>query len=412
MKKISLTLLILLVLSLSACGKEPLAETLPVETESETTASVETKPEVAYLTAEVNGIPAVLETLSRGDTVDIVEAFDEKHYVVKLDEGYGLVEKNLVRLESEPAYEAWTGYSYHNTTLFDNYRLTGDPVKNLASNTKLEVLEDLGWCLLVELEGKNAYVKPENLARNPIIGSRESNGGDSKKEGSFSEREGTGEDGGDIWLQHSGNLTFLATITPQKGNVSGKATVLADGTDVVLGYFHRGDLIPVIGEADTDGRLTVSLDGLYATVSGDCILAEGEEPYEQWEGRSTYGAALYEDYWMLGSPVDRLNADKSVTVLYELENCYLVEAGNVTGYVGKNMVTPVRTESIPEETAAKQADQSEKLDPMPTKPSSSATAPDAETTAPTETEPTVDSSAENAGTDTGKTDLEWTPPVL
>lgn len=105
-----LLFILLLTLSLSACGKKPPAETMPVETAAETTVPMETEPETEYVTAQVNGIPAVLATLSRGDTVDVVDTFDAKHFVVKLDVGYGLVEKKLVHPEGEAEYEPWTGY--------------------------------------------------------------------------------------------------------------------------------------------------------------------------------------------------------------------------------------------------------------------------------------------------------------
>ena len=38
-------------------------------------------------------------------------------------------------------------------TLEDYYRLAGTPVKRLTANTKVQVLDDLGWCVLVEYEG-------------------------------------------------------------------------------------------------------------------------------------------------------------------------------------------------------------------------------------------------------------------
>ena len=65
MKRFFCLLIGVLVLLLSACAKEPSVETLPAESVAETTVPVETEPELAYVTAQVNGVPAVLKTFSR-----------------------------------------------------------------------------------------------------------------------------------------------------------------------------------------------------------------------------------------------------------------------------------------------------------------------------------------------------------
>lgn len=406
---------------LSGCRKQPPVETTPVETIPEVTVPAETEPEVEYMTAEVNGIPAVLATFSRGDTVDLVKAFDEKHYVVKLEVGYGLVEKNLVRPEEEAPYVPWTGYAYHNAEVYDNYRLTGKAEKILATNTEVEVLDDLGHCVLVNHEGSIGYMKQELLAKNPAV-YKEGNGGNSGSGKESSNHGTTGKDGGDISLRSAGKITFLATVAPQNGNARGRAEVLADGTDVVLGYFDRGDKIPVVRESAGKDQLTVCLDGLYATVSGSYVRAEGEKSYEQWEGSSQYGTKIYRDFWMQESPIDRLNADTEITVLCELENCYLVEAGGVTGYVPKDMVTPVKPE--PSAPPAKIPEKNEDTNPKPAQPTDSAKEPtdgnsgNAETkpeegkNPPPETKPTEENAGGNPGTDSGNTKTEWTPPML
>ena len=419
MKRKMLLLLILVALLLSACRKKPQEETLPPQTMPETTAPVETGPELEYMTAQINGIPAVLETFSRGDTLNVVQAFDERHYVVKLETGYGLVEQNLVRLEEEGTYEAWTGYATHKAELYDNYRLAGDPVKQLASNTKVQVLDDLGWCVLVEHEGSTGYMKQELLTRSTHNGS-----GAGKTPAGSEAPSGAGQDGGEISLHQSPRLTLLATVAPQKGNPRGRATVLADGTDVVLGYFDRGDRIPVLKDTVDADRLTVYLDGLHAAVSGEYLCTQARQTYQIWEGRSKHGAQIYEDFWMLGSPVDRLNADVEITVLQELENCYLVEAGEVTGYLAKDMVTPVKAEpepAVPSPTKPSQSGNASPAPAAPTVPSTPAEAPDsgnsddadrkpeAGTTPPPATAPTEGNAGGNAG---GNTAPEWTPPML
>ena len=151
MKNRMILLCVLLILLVCGCGKKKQAEVLPVETQPESTAAAE--PELVSVTAQVNGIPAVLTTLSRGDWVDVVGSFDEQHYAVKLDAGYGLVEKNLVRMDTQPEFQPWTGYAYRNAEVYDNYHLAGTPARMLDANETVEVLENLGWCYLVRQNG-------------------------------------------------------------------------------------------------------------------------------------------------------------------------------------------------------------------------------------------------------------------
>lgn len=432
MKKRVAILFVLILLAASGCAKKPPEETLPADTVPETTAPAAegTVPELMYATAEVNGIPAVLATVSRGDTVEVVESFDEKHYVLKLEAGYGLVEKNLVRMTTEPAFEAWTGYAYHNATIYDNYRLAGEPVQKLSTNTQVEVLDDLGWCYLVSYDNTSGYMTPESLAGKPI-----SNGGKEKSSPNGEEAQPAGgEDGGEIYLRFQGKVTLLSTITPQKGAVSGKAQVLADGTEVVLGYFDRGDRLPLLAqETAAEGYRTVYLDGLTASVSEAYILLEGEQSFSSWEGSSKYNAALYDDFWMLGSPSDRLNSNTKVQVLYELENCYLVEAEGATGYLAKDKVTPAEA-SDPQETTAPDNSKAQSgntgTGPAPTQPApekdtasgktpdqgNAQAKPEKESTPTPETNPTESPSGGDGGsTESAPSENpkpEWTPPML
>lgn len=360
-------------LLMTACSKKTPAETLPVETEP----TEATTPAPEYATAQTNGIPAVLETLGRGDSVDIVKSFDEAHYIVKREVGYGLVEKNLVRMEAEPAYEAWTGYAYQNAKVYGNYRLAGEPVRMLDVNTGVQVLDDLGWCCLVEVDGMTGYMKQATVAKNALNTGKSDSG--KKTPSSTPDGGNAGQDGGEISLALGGKITLLSTLAPQEGAVSGKAVSLADETQVILGYFDKGDKIPVVEKNEKDGSLTICLDGIYAKIPGDQVQTTEEEPYAAWEGETEQIISVYADRWMLGTPIDRLNAGTVVKVLFELENCYLVEVNGITGYVAKGEVAPAE----PEETEATQA--TEATVPAETKPKKDTTA--TEPTDPEETEP-------------------------
>ncbi len=347
MKKLVLALLVLALAFTCGCAKEDPAptETVPATTVPETTVPETTEatvpaPELVYGTAEVNGVAAVLDTLSRGDMVDVVDSFDEKHYVLKTESGYGLVEKNLVRVAGEPQPELWTGYALYNAELHSDFRMTGEPLKKLKSNAKVEVLDDLGWCYFVQYEEVSGYMALEDVSKYP----RKSGSGNGGGGGG-----GGGADGGDIQLQFNGGVTLLSLFTPQEGNVSGQATVLADGVEVILGYFDRGEQIPIVAEAgfaeEKKGCHTVYLNGLYTYVSETLVRMEGEEPYAEWEGYSKYKAVMYEDLWLHNVLLERMNTNTKVRVLFELENCYLVETDGLTGYMPKDKVSQFKNSS-------------------------------------------------------------------
>lgn len=339
MKKVLLILLAAALLCAGCSAETP--ETVPTETIPETTSAPETTappetteetipvPEVTYVTAKADGVAAVLQTLSRGDTVDVVGEFDEDHYVIRTEEGYGLVEKSLLRVSTAEAFEGYTGYARYNAEFHTNFRLSGEPAQKLKTNTKVEILDDLGWCWLVELDGETGYISTESVSKSPIKGSS----GNSSA------------DGGDISLSVPG-IVPLFSMVPQTGDVTGEAMVLADGTEVILGYFDRGDEIPVVAEEgfaeDREGYHSVYLEGLYVYVEQTMTRGEGEAEYEAWDGYAKYKAALYDNRWAMGEEIQSLKTNTVVHVLEELEDSYLVEIDGETGFVPKDMVSKTR----------------------------------------------------------------------
>ena len=426
MKRVlTIALVLALVLTAAGCGKKQEPEaTLP-----ETTAPmVEAEPELVYATAQINGIPAILAERSRGDKVDVVGAFDEKHYAVKLETGYGLVEKNLVRMEGEPVFESWTGYAYRDAAVYDNYRLAGEPAKRLEANAEVKVLEDLGGCCLVEYDGGSGYMREESLASHAVSEDR-------------STPSAGGEDGGEISMGISGKLNLLSVVTPQYGDVSAKAEVLADKTQIVLGYFDRGDRIPVVKGSEAENMLTISLDGLTAKIEGTYVLMEGESAPEIRLGKTTDIVSLYADRWMQNSPIDRLNSGTQLKILCELEGCCLVEAAGTVGYLktaGVAIEEAAEKETEPakqEEKEASKPTEATKPAPdtkpteapsggketepttapttpptTPTEPSKPATEPSEPVTEPTQPPPTTASTEPPETKPTSPP--EWTPPML
>ena len=353
MKRITLVLLCLVLLLTVGCAKqEPVATTeattQPTTAPTETTAPpTEPLPQTEEATILADHVPAILSILSRGDTVDVVGKYDEEHYVIKTELGYGLVEKQLLAMPDDEAYEAWTGYSRWNRNVYDNYRLSGTPIQVLKTNTKIEVLDDLGGCCVVKVEDVTGFMKLEDISKSPIR-SQSSSGGDSGSGGGSggggSSGGGGGQDGGDISLRLNGGIVLLSAIT-REGSVTGKATVRADGTEVVLGFFDREETVQVVVESgfaeDWEGYATVMMDDLYAHVPETLIRRKGEEAYAQWDGFAKYNTMFYDNFYLQGEG-KRLNTNTAIHVVADLDTCYLVTVDESFGYVAKTMVSEKR----------------------------------------------------------------------
>ena len=349
MKKYILILSLLVLLLCAGCTRQKPTQTempaeAPAETEvSPTVAQTVPVPELHMGSALVDDTPAILDTLMRDDVVDVAGAYDKDHYVIKTDLGYGLVKKRLLRLEGEDAYEVWTGYAYWNAEVYDNLHLAGEPVQKLQTNARVEVLDDLGYCYVVRVEETEGFMNRSGLTKWPISsgGSGDSGSGG----GSGGSGGSAGADGGDISLWFRGGIVPLAAIE-QKGDVTGQATVLADGTEVVLGYFDRDEEIPMVAEEGfaekREGYVAVYLDGLYAYVPQNLVVTGDDKANEAWDGFSRWNGIIYDNFYLLGDPIDRLNTNVKVRVVAELDNCYLVEVNEVTGYMSKETVSKTR----------------------------------------------------------------------
>lgn len=349
MKKFAMILLVALLLTMCGCQNtqpEP-TETMPPETttapptepitepttepttEPPTEPPTEPEPQCADAEVQVDRAPVILTLLSRGDTVDIVGEYDETHYVVSTESGYGLMERQLLRFQDEPEYEAWTGYAYSSAGLYDNYQLQGEPVEKLNLNTKIEILDQLDYCYVVKIGEKTGFIAKSEVSTYYI---QYSGGG------------GGGADGGDISLQYGG-VILLSSIIDQGGEVTGQAQVLADGAHVLLGYFDLGDVAPVVTEEGFapawEGYYTLYLNGMYGYLPANLALMEGEEAYTQWDGYTAYKARVYDHYLCQGDGV-KLNTNTVVTVLWDGGHFYVVSLNGEIGYMAHDTISQTR----------------------------------------------------------------------
>lgn len=351
MKKLGIIFLAACFLILCGCAKEAPAET-SAPTVSPTEETVETVPETTVETIPVpqtqtgsvlaDHVPAILTTLSRGDTVDLVGEYDEENYVIKTELGYGLVEKVLLRMQDAEPYEVWTGYGKWNSKVYDNYQLRGEPVLTLKSNDPVEVLEDLGYCLLIQTEDILGFAAPESISK---YRSYSGGGGGSSGGGGGGGGASGGADGGDISLQASIRLQLLSMVT-QDGSITNQAEVLADGTQVVLGYLDRGDTFPIVVEdgfaEPLAGFRTGYFNGLYAYIPEALSACEGDEAYEAWDGYAKRRTPLYGSYLLWGEPLKTLNQNTQIHILCDLGDSYLVTVDELTGYMAKDMVSQTK----------------------------------------------------------------------
>ena len=350
MKKFTIFLLIIALLFTVGCGAQQSTELsatpspeIPEETPAPTPTPEPTPtptpvPTCADALVKVDHSPAILMLLNRGDIVDVVGEFDEDHYAIKTEFGYGLVEKQLLRMSEETAYEVWQGYTKANTAFYDNYQLLGTPVSTLNLNTQCEILDELDCCYVAKVGEDIGFIQKEQVSKTYIVYSYGGGGGGGNGGGG-----GVGADGGDISLSFGG--INLLSLVIQSGDITGTAEVLADGTQVVLAYFDRDEIVPVVVEEgfapEWEGYYTLYFDGLYAYMPMNFALLDGAEEYAQWNGFAKYNSRVYDNRLLQGDG-KLLYINTDVTVLWDLNGIYVVSVNGEIGYMSADMVSYTR----------------------------------------------------------------------
>lgn len=330
MKKSAIVLLILAVFTLFACGRNDSLQTAAVTMLSDNLAAQKLTSGIAI----TNNTPAIQSVRMRGDVVEVVGEYDDNHYVVQTSECYGIVEKGLLRSAAETPYESWVGYSYINAEVYDNYHLMGTPIQKLPMNTRVAVLDDLGYGYVVQASNITGFMSKSALTKWPS-----SSGGGS---GSGSGGSSSGADGGDIILSSFGLYVPLSAVS-KTDEWTGQAVVLADGTEIVLYYYDRGEQLDIVSDAvipaEWEGYACVYINESYGYVPKGLFRTQGMEAYEAWNGFSLWNGVVYDNYYLLGDPSERLYTNYPVKVLDELDNCYLVEVNGKTGFMSKEQVS-------------------------------------------------------------------------
>lgn len=299
----------------TAAVPETTAAPVTEATEPTETTTAPTEPDSVAGTVVVNGAGAVITRLSRGEQVEILDE-KEAWYVVNTSGGVGLMEKRLVRKDSREQPEPWTGYAKWNAVLFDNYHMMGEGTK-LSTNTKLEILDDLGGCYLVQTESGFGYISAGLVSQYPARrqSSSDDGGGSSGGGGGSS----GGQDGGDISLTAFCPDDFSLVLLSNRVT----ATVLADEAEVCALYLNRGDTVKVTEY--NEETCTIYLDGVFAQLPRAFVRLDGDAPYEQWTAYARWNAEIYDNPYLLGEPARLLKTNAEVKILEDLGYCYVAE---------------------------------------------------------------------------------------
>ena len=101
-------------------------------------------------------IPVIRLLLQQGQTLEVT-GYEGALAKVTAGEEQGLVETGFLRFPDEP-FESRTAYALWNAGLYPDFSCLGEPLEKLATNTKLEVLEELENCLYVQAGEKLGFV--------------------------------------------------------------------------------------------------------------------------------------------------------------------------------------------------------------------------------------------------------------
>lgn len=123
-------------------------------------------------------------------------------------------------------------------------------------------------------------------------------------------------------------------------------TIQGDNIPAILCLLKKGDLVEVAGYVDETYAM-VTVGDAVGTVEKELLRFAGEGPYESWTAYARWGTALYGSYKLTGEPSETLKTNTELTILDELENCYLVQAGEDTGYIAKKQASKWRITSSP-----------------------------------------------------------------
>ena len=131
--------------------------------------------------------------------------------------------------------------------------------------------------------------------------------------------------------------TIAATTAPTETDLLTRyAWVRGEGLDLVGGFLDMGAQVEITGYTDT-GLAQVKTSLGAGTVDPQFLRLSGDAP--QWAGYARWNAGFFENWDLLGSPLELLAVDTQVQVLEELDKCYYVRYNDALGYIAKDQLS-------------------------------------------------------------------------
>ena len=125
----------------------------------------------------------------------------------------------------------------------------------------------------------------------------------------------------------------------------GVATVLADKTEGYICLLVRGDEVKVTAFDENTATIWLG-EEQHAEIPRWLLRLEGDADYESWTGYSKWNGVIYEEYQM-NTEKTKLSTNIQVTVLDEVNGCYVVEYEGQIGYMELDMVSQTKIVSSP-----------------------------------------------------------------
>ena len=313
---------------------QPTPEPTPVPTPVPTPEpTAEPTPAPQAGTARVDGIGVTVKTLNRGDEVTI-SGEQDKYYIVAMDDGSVLVEKDMIRLSTEHDPAETNAYANTETRLFDNPYLEGTPIATISRNTQVTVVDTFGGRSLVRFGDQTGFMRADDLGPG-YQGNYYYNGGSA-----------TGQDGGDITLGAvmgvRGHYVALAAAGFPK---SGK--ILADGTEAYSRFLKAGETVTVVeidpgkdkDKIEGDEKCILSENGLTGSVPRWEVILDGDEDYQEWTGYSDVNSELFDNYRLLGKPIQTLRLNSELKIVYATQDVLVVKTDTGYAYIAQEDVS-------------------------------------------------------------------------
>ena len=110
-----------------------------------------------------------------------ITATEEETYEVYVDGFYATLPHWLISMEGDDPYEAWTGYAKSGVPVYGKHQMREIYVeRNMNLNEKVEVIDQLPHCYVVEIDGEVGYMKLDDVMKNRYVysgGNKEESGG-------------------------------------------------------------------------------------------------------------------------------------------------------------------------------------------------------------------------------------------